>query len=198
MRFHPVDSEVLQMRVSRSRYPAAPIVSASSSGSEAQAPAHDIRSTVTHPPAKLRLRVFMTRAKLDRQLATGSTYEATDALALRVRQLTERGTRMRIARELRGAVDYVDKRESGPVISAVVIDPAAVRAGREAILGLAERLEATAAVSARGIVFARALLTDGSSPLYNAYAERTVNEAVFEVQDALGGYPIAGYDAVAA
>jgi len=70
-----------------------------------------------------------------------------------------------------------------------MIEPAAVRAGREAILGLAERLQSTTPLSARGVVLARALLTDGRSPLFNALSERTVIEAAFEVQDALGAAP---------
>jgi hypothetical protein len=44
-------------------------------------------------------------------------------------------------------------------------------------------------VSARGVVLARALLTDGRSPLFNPFCERTVVEAVFDVQDALGPVP---------
>lgn len=186
------------MRISRSRYPAARVMSARSNSFKADASVRGVRSTVVDAPLRLRLKVFLTRGKLDRQIAVGRKYEATDALALRVSQLTDEGTRRQVARELRGVVEYVDGRESGPIISAVVIEPAAVRAGREAILGLAERLEATAGVSARGMVLARALLTDGISPLYNLHSERTVAEAVFDVQDALGTYPTVGFDTVAA
>ncbi len=186
------------MRIPRSSNPTSPVTSARSTRFEADASVRDGRSTAVNAPATLRLKVFVTRGKLDRQIAVGHRYEATDALALRVRQLTDQSTRRQIARELRGVVDYVDNREPGPVISSVVIEPAAVRAGRESILGLAERLEATAPVSARGVVFAWALLTDGISPLYNPYSERTVSEAVFEVQDALGAHPTIGFDAVAA
>ncbi|HST32564.1 MAG TPA: hypothetical protein VLJ80_03480 [Solirubrobacteraceae bacterium] len=106
--------------------------------------------------------------------------------------------RRRTARELRGVVERVDDREPGLVISAVVIEPAAVRAGREALLGLAERLESSAPVSAHGVALARALLIEADSPLYNPYCERTVNEAVFEVEDALGGPPAFGLQEVAA
>jgi hypothetical protein len=184
------------MRIPRSSNQASPMMSAGSTRFEASAPVPGGRSAAVNAPATLWLKVFVTRVKLDRQIAAGHRYEATDALALRVRQLTDQSTRRQIAGELRGVVDYVDQRQPGPVISSVVIEPAAVRAGREALLGLAERLEATAIVSARGVVFARALLTDGTSPLYNPFSERTVSEAVFEVQDALGAHPTV--DAVAA
>jgi hypothetical protein len=185
--------------ISRSRYPAPPAMSATSAALEADASAEGVRSPAIGAPMALRLKVFLTRGKLDRKLAVGGSYETTDALALRVRQLTDPSKRRQIARELRGVVEYVDNRKSGAVISSVVIEPAAVRAGRETILGLAERIEATEyPVSARGVVLARALLTDGSSPLYNPHSERTVSEAVFDVQDALGGPPAPGFDAAAA
>jgi hypothetical protein len=40
-------------------------------------------------------------------------------------------------------------------------------------------------VNPRGLVLARALLTDGAGPFYNPYSEQTVTEAVFDVHDAL-------------
>jgi hypothetical protein len=98
--------------------------------------------------------------------------------------LSDPRTRQRLARSLRGIVAYADRVEGRPLFSAVVIDRAAVRADREAILGLAE---AEDPVNPRGIVLARRLLTDGiDSPLYNRRCGRTVAAAVWEVSDALG------------
>jgi hypothetical protein len=142
--------------------------------------------------------VFVTRGKLDRQIATGHPLDATVALTLRARQLTRPRARQQIARHLRETIDYVDRRGSRPIISSVVIERTAVRTGRQAIMGLAERLEGTAPVEPAGIVLARALLTDGRSPLFNPHSELTVTEAVFEVQDALEGHPTIGFDAIAA
>ena len=119
-------------------------------------------------------------------------------LALRAHQLTDPRTRQRIARNLREIVDYAYKHRSGRVISPAVIEPAAVRGGRQAILELAGRLEGTAPVSPSGVVLAGALLTDGRSPLFNPYCERTVAQAVSEVHDALEGLPILEFDALAA
>lgn len=186
------------MRITRGRYPVPPVTASNGVTPQAGKSIHRGRSTATDTTRALRLRVLLTRRKLDRRIADGGSYEATDALALRVRQLTDQGNRRRVANELRGVVDWVDSRESGPFISSVMIDRSAVRAGREAILGLAERLEAEAPVSAKGIVLARALLTDGLSPLYDPLSERTVAEAVFDVQDALGAQPAIGFDALAA
>jgi hypothetical protein len=144
-------------------------------------------------PVWLRLRVYLTRARLNRQIAAGCPCESTAALALRARQLTHRRTRQRVARSLRAIVEYVaysERVRGRPPFSAVVIDRAAVRDGREAMLGLAERLDDAGLVSPQGVALAQALLSDGvSSPLSNPRCGRTVIEAVWEVADALDADP---------
>jgi hypothetical protein len=150
-------------------------------------------------PLKLRLKVRVKRAKLDRQIAAGRPCQATTALALRARQLVDLRTRRRAARSFRGIVEYVDRTGPGRIVSAVVIERASVRSGREAILGLAERLEGPAPVSARGVARVQTLLTDGlESPLFNPHCGRTVVQAVWEAADLLGtDVPTTGFDAVA-
>ena len=147
---------------------------------------------------RLRLKVFLSRGRLDREICAGCPHESSAPLALRAQQLTDPRMRERLARNLRGTVEYVEHVGSRRGISAVVTNRAAVWTGREALLGLAERLEATDPVTPKGVVLARALLTDGSSPLYNPYCERTVAEAVWEVADLLGPEePTIEFDAVA-
>jgi hypothetical protein len=144
--------------------------------------------------------VCLSRTKLDRELVAGRPPESTAALALRARQLIGRRTRQRVARNLRRAVAYADRGEGRPPFSAVVTDRAAVRAGREAILGLAERLEDGGPVNPIGVVLAQRLLTDGlGSPLFNPRCERTVDQAVWDVADALGADdpPTTVFDAIA-
>lgn len=136
---------------------------------------------------RLRLKVFMTRGLLDRRIAAGGRGRPNAALSLRSRQLVDPGTRRGVARNLRHVVDYAERRNSQQGISAVVIDRLAVRRGREPILGLAEHLEGRAPVHARGVALAKALLTDGLSPLFNPNGERTVIQAIWEIEDALGG-----------
>ena len=137
---------------------------------------------------------------LDLQALVSSTARRRDpALALRARQLIDPRTRQRLARSLRGVVQYVDRAVGRPVlVSAVVIDRAAVSADRETILGLAERLEGVDPVNPRGIVLAQKLLTDGiDSPLSNRCSTRTIAQAAWEIADALGADPpIAGFDNV--
>jgi hypothetical protein len=151
-----------------------------------------------HAPFKLRVSVSLRRAKLDREIAAGWPCESTAAHVMRARQLVDPGTRRKIARCLRGTVDYVDRCGSGPIISAVVIDRAAVRSGREPLLGLAERLERGAPVSPRGVAQVLILLTDGiESPLFNPQCGQTVIDAIWKAADLLGAdAPALGFDAV--
>jgi hypothetical protein len=148
---------------------------------------------------RVRVRVLLLRGALDREIVAEAPRPPADrALALRARQLTAGRTRRRVARELRRIVEYADRHGSSPGISCVIVECAAVREGREAILGLAERIESDASVNAAGIVLARALLTDAISPLHNPYSPQTVNEAIFEVQDALGTHAASELAALAA
>jgi hypothetical protein len=105
----------------------------------------------------------MTRARLDRQIAAGRSGEPATAFDLRVRQLTDARAQRRTAENLRGVVKHVDRLGDRPDYSAVALHRAAVRAGREAILGLAERLDRTAPVNVRGMVLARELVTNGAT-----------------------------------
>jgi hypothetical protein len=146
----------------------------------------------------LRFRVAVTRGRLDRQISEGYPCEATEALSLRARQLTHVENRRRLASELRSVVDYVDRIGSRRDPSAVMIQRAAVRDGREALLGLAERLEGGLPVSPRGLVLTRQLLTDGvGSPLFNLCSDASAVDAVWRVADVLGAdAPTIGFDAV--
>jgi hypothetical protein len=63
---------------------------------------HRRRSICFDESLALRLRVRVTRARLDRQLAAGHPCESTAALALRSSQLLDAHARQRVARDLRG------------------------------------------------------------------------------------------------
>jgi hypothetical protein len=146
-----------------------------------------VRWSSTATPLKLTLKVLVTRAKLDQRIIAGRSSPPAAALELRVRQLTSSRAQWRTARNLRSAVKHVDRLGNRPDFSAVVIDRRAVRAGRESILGLAERLERGAPVEARGMALATRFLTDGAnSPLFHEAPERTVAQAIWEISDALG------------
>ena len=132
----------------------------------------------------LRLRVAVTRGRLDRQIAAGRPCEATPPLALRARQLTETDNRTELARELRRVV------RSCPAPPRNAIDRTRLAAGREALQGLAEGLDGSGPVSARGIALVQALLTDGvGSPLFSLWCEPTAVHAVWKVADVLMAGP---------
>jgi hypothetical protein len=156
-------------------------------------PARRDGSSAAGAPLRLRLRVYVARGRLDRQIAAGCAYESTAALALRARQLIQLCSRQRLAHDLRG-VDFVGRVGWRPV----VID-ALLGAGGEAIMGLAARLAGWGTVSPKGVVLARYLLTDEvNSPLFNPSCERTVVGAVWDIVDALGpDAPRTGFDVVA-
>ncbi len=172
------------MRTLRSSRPASPTTSMWRPF-EGTPPAHGERSGIADASVGLRLRVWLTRGRLDRQIAAGRSCEATQALALRARQLAGHRTRRRVADSLRGVVEEADRRASPPLLTSVVIEQRAVRFGRLAILDLAEQLDGERPVDPRGVVLARTLLTDGLSPLFNMRAEQTVTEAASEAMDAL-------------
>jgi hypothetical protein len=137
------------------------------------------------PAPGMRLRVRLHRRRLDRELAQGLDPESWSDRALRARQLTNARTRRRIARGLRGVVASAD-RPSGPVLSAA---PPACRTAvvpwREALLGLADRLQQPGLVNPCGVARALVLLTDGTGPLYNPGPERPIDEMIWWVVDGL-------------
>jgi hypothetical protein len=142
-------------------------------------------ASVAAAPLLLRLRVYLTRGSLDRQIARGVALARTPALTLRAHQLAAESVRRSLAADLRHAVSYAERVESRTPLSAVMLEPARVRAGRGAILRLAERLEQDAPVSPQGVALARVLLTDAASPLFDRDSERTVTEASCIADDAL-------------
>lgn len=145
---------------------------------------HDQPATAG-PSLTLRLRVYATRGRLDRQIAGGRACASTPELALRASQLTDRRARRRLAHSLREVVDYAERRSAVPVISPVVLERAAVRGARGSLLALADRLDADAPVSPAGVARSQVLLTDGLGPLFNPTCSRTAAEAVRDAHDAL-------------
>jgi hypothetical protein len=136
-------------------------------------------------PLKLRLNVYLTRGRLDRRIVAGSSWAHDPALALRATQLIDARTQHSIARSLRHVIRHVDRFGARRVISSVVIEPAAVKAGRRSLVELAEQLERAAPVHPRGVVLARQLLVDALSPLFDPNSAQTVSGAAREVKDAL-------------
>ncbi len=141
-------------------------------------------------PRTLRLRVYCSRGSLDRRIADGVALDATPAIALRAHQLADAPMRRSLAADLRRAVEHAERMESRSRLSAVMLEPARVRAGRASILRLAQRLEQPTPVSPQGVALAQVLLTDATSPLYNRDSERAVTEVSCIADDALVSGPL--------
>jgi hypothetical protein len=141
-------------------------------------------SSLGSPPTLgLRLRVRLHRRRLDRELADGCSCEASGDHALRARQLADSMTRHELARSLRRVADSGNRRRA--LFSSAVPLSRGVEPWREALVGLASRLEQPVAVNVCGVARARELLTDGAGPLYSSLSGMSIGEAVWWVADGL-------------
>ena len=103
--------------------------------------------------------------RLDRLLAAGTSPRASAVLGLRAQQITGRRSRMRLADGLARATR--DAQATTPGFSAAVRPHRQeVLAARTVLARLERRLRAPEPVTARGVALLRALLTDGTGPLY--------------------------------
>jgi hypothetical protein len=125
------------------------------------------------------------RRRLDGELAEGCAFDACGDRALRARQLVEPSTCRQLARSLRRAVSAPDDPLTRLRSPSVPATREALTTWREALLGLAERLEQPGAVNPCGLARIHVLLTDGMGPLYNPDAERSIGEAVWWIADGL-------------
>jgi hypothetical protein len=135
----------------------------------------------------LRVRVRLHRSRLDRQLADGLAVEAFVDRALRASQLADPVTRCRTARTLRRLVREAELPATARLCSAVPVSRHSVLPWREALLGLADRLEDPTPVNPCGVARALVLLSDGGGPLYNRCSQRAMGDAVWWVADGLQG-----------
>jgi hypothetical protein len=142
---------------------------------------------VGHPPARLglRLRVGLHRASLDRQLSDGLAADSAEDRALRARQLEARKTRRRLASALRGVIADSELPAVSRLCCAVPVSRRAILPWRQALLGVAERLESSDPVDPCGVARVMVLITDGCSPIYNPYAEGSMSDAIWWIADGL-------------
>jgi hypothetical protein len=120
---------------------------------------------------------------LDRQLAGGADPMQSDELSLRVGQLGSASTRTRLACALRGAVEIAD-REPDP-LRVQWIRRTEIRANRELLLELAERLRTSRPLGVEGLAMTSLLIYDAPSPLYHTDATRPLALTACEALAAL-------------
>jgi hypothetical protein len=132
-----------------------------------------------------RLRVRLHRHLLDHQLADGLDPMELADRAVRAGQLAAMPARRRTARSLRGVVKAAGDPPGLPLTAAIPVSRGAVLAWRQALLGLAERLERPEPVNPCGVARALVLLTDGVGPLYHRGAAGSMGDAVWWIADGL-------------
>ncbi len=119
------------------------------------------------PSVRARLTARWRPRRLDRALAAGTPPEASPALALRARELTEFERRQSIARSLRRVLREAG--EGAPRASGRIRpDRSRITAASDDLSALADTLADPGPVAATGVAQAWLLLTDGTGPLYNA------------------------------
>jgi hypothetical protein len=120
----------------------------------------------TRPSLRDRLTAHWHPRRLDRALADGTPPEASAALALRARELTELERRQSIADAIRRVLR--EGREGAPRRSGRIRpERSRVVAASEELSVLADTLADPGPVTAAGVAQAWLLLTDGTGPLYN-------------------------------
>jgi hypothetical protein len=149
------------------------------------------RIAVDRSGTATRLQVRLHRSNLDHRLADGHAPEDSAALGLRAAQLATETHRRSLASSLRLVVDKAT-RPPGGLGSMVPIDREAVGAWREAISGLADRLERPGPVDPRGVARVAVLLSDGAGPLYNSASERSLGEAIWWIADGMQPVVVSG------
>ena len=134
-------------------------------------------------PWALRLRVLFNSRRLDRELAEGEAPEATPERALRAEQLIAADRCGQLACSLREVV--ADAEHPGPaaVSSALPARRDAVLANRQALFGIAAKLERATLADVCGIARARALLCAGRGRLSRGHADRSMSSELAWVEE---------------
>jgi hypothetical protein len=139
---------------------------------------------------RLRWRTWVRAQELDGLLARGADPMDSDELSLRVGQLGSARSRARLAGALRGAVELAGRQPEPLGMPRSQIRRAEIRASRELLLELAERVDSRGPVGVEGLGLTSLLIGDRASPLYDGDARRSIPAAAFTALVALGrGYP---------
>jgi hypothetical protein len=141
------------------------------------------RVLAERPGLRARLMARWHPRRLDRALAAGTPPEASAALALRARELTEFERRQSIAGSLRRVLR--EAFEGAPRgRGRIKPDPSRVTEASEELSALADTLDEPGPVAATGVAQAWLLLTDGTGPLYNACSRASLgSRAAHAIRD---------------
>ena len=124
------------------------------------------RVVAAYRSVRLRVRVAVSRDQLDRALASGIHPDRSPELAFRAARLVQDRYRRSLARCLRLVVEQVDGAFWVARVNPRQIQQPAIRADRQALVSLIDRLENPRPVLAEGVAIAERLMTDLHSPLF--------------------------------
>jgi hypothetical protein len=133
----------------------------------------------------LRWRTWVRARELDGLLARGADPMDSDELSLRVGQLSSARSRARLGCALRGAVELADRQPEPLGMARSQIRRAEIRASRELLLELAERVDSRGPVAVEGLALTSLLIGDRTSPLYDGDARRSLPATAFAALVAL-------------
>lgn len=117
---------------------------------------------------------------LDAQLARGADPMQSNELSLRAGQLGSSKSRRRMACALRGVVALADRGAYPIALAPPPIRRAEVRASKELLLELAERLCSSEPSGVQGLAIASKLIAERNSPLYSGHSDWPLPVVAFE------------------
>jgi hypothetical protein len=145
--------------------------------------------------SRTRIRTWLHRHRLDRELISGTDPNTDPLLKGRARELVGQRCRRQLARSLERLLASADSPPL-PLTSQVPIARAAIRDSRSDLGAIVERLSTPAYVSARGVAMVGMLLADGAGPLYgnDPANSRVLRGALKATLDSLDNGPmLVGY-----
>ena len=137
----------------------------------------------------LRLRVLLSRTRLDAELAAGVDPHSTAMLELRAAQLLRPRYRRSLAAALEQVINVVDAPRHPGLSSAVPVQRGQVAQARTTVLSLAQVLRASENVHPRGVAMVWRLLSDPASPLYFSKESGALERQAQVALDCLVGQP---------
>lgn len=137
----------------------------------------DATIEVTHPTLRQRIAGHLLAPRLDRQLAAGASPDSTTLLALRAQALVRPEHRHALATRLLAIVDSPRRRRTRRTPT-VPVDAEVVRANRDALVDLADRVDTHGPVPARGVAQVALLLGDGGGPLFYGHSAAALRAAI--------------------
>jgi hypothetical protein len=151
-----------------------------------QLPERVDREPATRYRVRDRLTARLRARALDQALASGALPDASPALALRARALAAPAVADECAAALRRIIQ--EARRSRPMPGMRVIGGARERVlgAEHELRGLASLLQSGQAFNVGGIATVRALLTDGTGPLFCRDSDRSLSDAIRDAASALG------------